>query len=241
MARRRIGRSSHRMRRRRKRIGAAFLAALGIAAALFACILRFSVQPVIETYGLSHVRNLSVLAISAAVDEEMERGGEKYQNLVTFERKENGEITALTSNTVRINQLKSALATGILEKLSFSVTEIRIPLGSFISGDLLSGRGPVIPFRIVPLSGVLIDVKSVFSEAGINQTRHQVMLNVTVELGILMPVSSVPAEVHTEVCISDTILLGTVPDYYTSVVEEQGSDIADQLMNYGADKFADVG
>ena len=47
--------------------------------------------------------------------------------------------------------------------------------------------------------------------AGINQTKHQISLLVIVDIDVLIPWGTESTQVCTEVLISDTVLLGQVP------------------------------
>ena len=53
--------------------------------------------------------------------------------------------------------------------------------------------------------------------AGINQTKHQINLNVIVDIDILIPWGTESAQVVTEVLIADTVVVGKVPDTYLTM------------------------
>ena len=53
--------------------------------------------------------------------------------------------------------------------------------------------------------------------AGINQTKHQINLEVIVDIDILVPCGTESTQVITEVLIADTIVVGRVPDTYLSM------------------------
>ena len=55
---------------------------------------------------------------------------------------------------------------------------------------------------------------NVFTSSGINQTLHQVMLNVQVECTLLIPGGTVDTVVEAQVCAAETLLVGQVPDTY---------------------------
>lgn len=54
-----------------------------------------------------------------------------------------------------------------------------------------------------------------FSDAGINQTHHKIMLTVALDLVVLLPSGTVTEHVDTDVCVAETVLLGRVPESYT--------------------------
>ena len=53
--------------------------------------------------------------------------------------------------------------------------------------------------------------------AGINQTKHQINLEVIVDIDILVPWGTESSQVMTEILIADTIVVGQVPDTYLNV------------------------
>jgi hypothetical protein len=53
--------------------------------------------------------------------------------------------------------------------------------------------------------------------AGINQTKHQINLEVIVDIDILIPWETESAQVITEVMIADTIIVGKVPETYLNM------------------------
>ena len=58
-----------------------------------------------------------------------------------------------------------------------------------------------------------------FSAAGINQTRHQIRLNVSVQVLVVIPGRELTAPVNTTVVIAETVIVGKVPELYASMDE----------------------
>lgn len=77
------------------------------------------------------------------------------------------------------------------------------------------------------------DITNSFSAAGINQTRHQVILSVSATIAIVMPAATEYAQVETSIVLGESVLIGKVPQNYTNIgsdedAGEMGS--ADQLF-----------
>jgi putative Mn2+ efflux pump MntP len=66
-------------------------------------------------------------------------------------------------------------------------TDIEVPVGNAIGGMLLSGLGPKFKIKILSVADVETCFTDSFSEAGNNQTRHKIYLNITVSVDILVP------------------------------------------------------
>ena len=72
--------------------------------------------------------------------------------------------------------------------------------------------------------------------AGINQTRHQILLHVDVYTGILLPGFTASTKVSNEIAVAETVIVGGVPQTYTyfSTTEDKIEDYADEyIMNNG--------
>ena len=98
-------------------------------------------------------------------------------------------------------------------------------MGSITNSKLLSGRGPDIKVRIIPVGSVSTDFSDEFIQAGINQTRHKIYLELKTQVRIIVPLGSDIINVSTRVPITDTIIVGDVPDSYVNVDNE------DQMLN----------
>lgn len=202
------------MRKKRRRYrGLAFLL---VGSLLLAALLRTKVNPLTEELAKATVSDLASNIINEAVNLQITEGDIQYDDLVTLERDNSGNITALTTNMQEMNRLKTQLLK-ILDDDFYDLSDdtISVPMGNLTGIQLLSGRGPKIPVKIVAVSSSDANFSGDFADAGINQTIHRIMLNVALDLVILLPSGTVTDHVSTDVCVAETVLLGPVPDSYT--------------------------
>ena len=136
---------------------------------------------------------------------------------VSFEKSATGEVTAISSNMARINALSAKILHQVVGATENRTIEIGIPLGNLTGISLLMGRGPNIPVQIVVLTSSRVEFNNSIVTAGINQTKHQINLEVIVDIDILVPWGTENAQVVTEILIADTIVVGQVPDTYLNV------------------------
>ncbi|HWQ50563.1 MAG TPA: sporulation protein YunB [Terriglobales bacterium] len=211
------------------------LSALLLAVLLLAYLsLRFfdaTLRPLVEGVGVAKAKAIANTSVMRAVEEELSENGVTYADLVSVETSESGEVRALVCDIVRINQLKSRVSQRVQDNLAVDVVRVPIPIGNLFSGDLLSGRGPVINLRLIPYGSVLVNISNEFSSAGINQTLHRILLNITTGVSIMMPVSSVTATVDTTICVAETVIVGRVPEYYTNI-SDMPSDVEENILNF---------
>ena len=200
------------------------VAALAVVAAL-AFSLTFiwidrHIRPVVLQLATARVHYLAAKAINDAVDEKINAGVVSYDNIIHFEKDMEGRITALKTDIAAINRLRTDILTSVLENIEgIGTSELGIPLGNMLSGDLLSGRGPNIPVRIVPVGTATANYENVFTSAGINQTRHQIMMHIQVDINVLLPGFSAASRVGVDVNLAETVIVGAVPNQYTNLEE----------------------
>ena len=181
---------------------AVFLLLVLLGACLLLVFLNGRVRPVLETVGTSRAKAIANASIMRAIDAELKENAQDYTELVTLQKGEDGEISVVTSNIVKINQLKARISERVQENLTLDLIRVSIPLGNLIGGDIFSGRGPSISFKLLPYGSVVVDVANEFTSAGINQTLHRIVLTVSAGLSIVLPLSSVNATVQSGVTYS---------------------------------------
>lgn len=197
---------------------------------LLAALLRTRVNPLTEELALAKISDVASNIINEAVNVQISQGNVQYDDLVTLQQDSSGNITALTTNMQEMNRLKTQLLK-ILDADIYDVSddEISVPLGNLTGIQLLSGRGPKLPVKIVAVSSSDANFSGEFLDAGINQTIHRIMLNVSLDLIILLPSGTVADHVSTDVCVAETVLLGPVPESYT-YFNSVGSDTASKYF-----------
>ena len=139
----------------------------------------------------------------------------RYEDLVTVNRDENGNIVAVSATPLKINKIARDTASISQSNLkNLSLNGIPVPLGALTGIEAFAGLGPSIHFRIIPVSSVSCDFSSVFESVGINQTKHSIYLNVVADISIVMPAQTKNFAVVTEILVGESVIVGTVPDTY---------------------------
>ena len=141
-----------------------------------------------------------------------------YQELMHFERDEQGYITLLTMDTALVNQVMSDTALTVEASLEdMSKEKLSLPLGVLSGSEILSGFGPEISFRMRAASAPTITLEDDFLSAGINQTLHSIYLNIKTEIRIIVPFSEETTEVEVRLLLAEGIIVGYTPDTYLSL------------------------
>lgn len=189
--------------------------AAGIGAALLVVFrLDARLHPILTESARTQVSNYITSAIDSVVSEQAIR----YSDLVTLERTEAGDIVALTSNMAQANVLRAQLLETTLTALNgLEDMDFEIPLGTVYDWDILSGRGPTVKLRVLYTGTATAEFENSFSEAGINQTCHQIRFRINADISILLPGRQYRTDVETSVCVAETIIVGKVPETYLNI------------------------
>ena len=176
---------------------------------------HFFVNPIVADYSKAKIETMTVKAVNRAVAETVNTG--TYQQLTEITYGADGKITGMHANVAQINGLSNEIALrsqGFLEL--FASTGISVPVGTFSGVPVFTGKGPDIKLRVVPVGSVNCIFESEFLGAGINQTRHRVMLKVKSIVNLVMPLGSRNVTAEIEVMLCESVIVGEVPEFYFS-------------------------
>ena len=137
----------HYYRRRLARLRLGRLAALtAVAAALTALALAAAqMKPLLTSLATTRVSNAVTQIVTQSVDEAIASGELDYENLVNFEKDNDGKITAVRSNMAAFNLLQSHILQTVLERINqVSAKDLSIPIGS-LTGSARPAVGPGSP------------------------------------------------------------------------------------------------
>ena len=183
-------------------------------------LFRLRLAPMAEQLIATQVDNQASDAINAAIDEQITSGEIDYARMITAEKDAQGNVTALHTNIAEINRLKTSILKRVDEKLeNLSMEELSVPIGSVLLPELLSGRGPKIPVRVLAVRTSDAVFRSSFESAGINQTKHSITIDIHVVITILTWTGTREIAVDSAVVAAETVIVGTVPTTYFGMEE----------------------
>ncbi|MBR6595998.1 MAG: sporulation protein YunB [Oscillospiraceae bacterium] len=207
-----------------RRVLAILLAVTILLAAGF-FLLRSRYRDVIRELAETQVKNATSDLTNDAIAKQIEDGVVQYDRIVYFEKDLDGRITALKTNIGEVNRLKTDILNIINDEiLALDNSDIGIPVGSLFLPELLSGRGPVIPVHILSIRNSDAEFHSNFTQAGINQTLHQVTMQVSIDVAVLVLGETTSFTMVTEVVIAETVIVGDVPDTFLQTGGYYGSE-----------------
>lgn len=207
----------------------ALLALIGMLA-----VAGMQMKQLLTKLAVTRVTNTVNRIVTQAVNETIDSGEIRYDDLISFEKDNDGKITAVKSNMPEFNRLQSKILNVILERISeVSTRDLSIPLGSLTGANLLAGRGPLVSVRMQSIGSSTAHLENRFVSAGINQTKHQIFLDVDVSVAILLPGFSTATQVSNAFTVAETVIVGTVPETYTyfSSAEPLEQDAKEYVLN----------
>ena len=141
-----------------------------------------------------------------------------YEDMISVRTDGQGRVAMLQANAVRMNELATATALQAQTRLeSAEAQSVLIPLGSALGVPFLSGLGPRIAVRVLPVSAVSAAFSTEFESAGINQTRHKIYLSLHTTVRLVIPSSARQVSLSSQVLITESIIVGAVPESYVQV------------------------
>jgi sporulation protein YunB len=168
-------------------------------------------SPSIFAIAEARARILATEAINRAVKDKI-TNNIQYKDLITIHKNASGQITLIQVNTIEINRLETETTLEVVKTLQdITMDGIKIPLGMITGSKILANFGPAIKVSLYPVGTVYVNTTEAFEEAGINQTRHRIMLDINAEIKIVQPFLSSNMVVKTDVPIAETIIVGNVP------------------------------
>lgn len=222
-----------RWRRPRLSFGPAVSALFGIGLALLLIhTLNARIRPMMTALANAQINNEVVRLLGEAAEEL----ALSYDDVVELEKDSQGHIIALKSDMSAVSSYRTKLLEYLVEhEGDLKRRRMSIPLGTLTGIEFLSAWGPGVPVRVLSIGVPTSSFENVFTSAGINQTRHQIMLHVTVSAGVLLPGETTQTDITTQICVAETVIVGSVPENYTYFSQfDDAKEAADSYFDYGA-------
>lgn len=186
----------------------------GVLLIFFIFYFQHNVTTVLKSMAEATMRSITTVAVNDAIYYTLS-DNMRYEDLVSVERDEAGNILAISSNALQINRIARDAAYMSQQNLSkMSEAGIEVPLGAFTGIEAWAGFGPKMNIKIIPISNVECRFVSEFEQAGINQTKHSIYLEIVADISIILPSSTSNFASLTQVLICESVLVGKVPDTY---------------------------
>ncbi|MDY4140579.1 MAG: sporulation protein YunB [Eubacteriales bacterium] len=187
---------------------------------LLLMLLERNLTRVVLTLASAKAEVLAVQALNQAA-EALIAEGVSYDSLVHVTLGEDGSVRLLQANTAGMNSLASRASLTAQARLeALQDQTVSVPLGSALGITLLAGTGPRIRVHMLPVGAVVTAYETEFTSAGINQTRHRVLLTMRAQVQLVLPTGASGVEAVTQVAVAESIIVGQVPDSFVNVGDD---------------------
>lgn len=189
-----------------------FLVSSVLFVALFLAVL-VQLKPVFEQKASHAAKVKAVDIINQSSNSAFD--GITLSQMVNITTDDTGKITAVSADSIEINKLKTKLSHALQKFTKQNDNSlIYIPVGSLTPYPAFQGWGYRIPVKIEFDGFSKIDFESEFVNAGINQVKHKIYMIASVNVSVISSAMTKSETVTTEIPVAETVIVGTVPNYY---------------------------
>jgi sporulation protein YunB len=176
--------------------------------------LNTSVNPIIIAVSEAQIRAMSIKAVNNAISSVMQTEN-VYNNLVTIQEDDEGNISLIQANTLEINKLTNDLMIQTQAQIETMGEEgVSVPIGSFSGLPVLNGIGPNVKLKLFPVGNVECGLINEFNTAGINQTNHRIYVDLQTRISLVLPLETQIITTAVQLLITESIIIGEVPEVY---------------------------
>lgn len=173
-------------------------------------------------------------AVNQSVSRVISDGNYPIDYFINYEKDADGKIKAISSNMANINLLSTEILSSVIKSTDNGVLHVSIPAGNLSGINVLLGKGPDITVDVIMLTSSKVDFRNEIESTGINQTKYQLYLDITIDVDVLIPWGTESASTVTEVLISDTVIVGDVPSTYLNTENQNGRTERNRGPSQGA-------
>lgn len=203
---------------------------------LFFTLIIFSVvsffraaYPIFKASCETAAKSLTIKTINSEVNNLMKNYS--YDDLVNVDKDVNGKVNFVRTNTKPVNEIMTQLAINVQKDIDDAErTNVYINLGSVSGISLLKYIGPKFNIELETSGNVETKLNSKFTAVGINQTLHELYLNVSTKITVLTPFGSFGKPINTDVLLVESVIVGEIPDTYYHFTGEADADSAFEIM-----------
>ena len=202
-----------RKRKRGKKIIAVVIM-IFIAASAFWIYTNKKLDSLVKDVAVPQIKNKITETVNGAI----EKIAAVYENdFVKITRDKNERIVSVETDQQKINLYRAAVTREIADRLSgLSDYYVYISLSNVYDDEIVLGNFPQLKIRanVEPNGGTETKAVSSLTSAGINQSLHKIELSVSVNVKVMLLISTVDVDVKTNVCIAETVIIGDVPEVF---------------------------
>ena len=192
-------------------------AALLLAAVLLLGVIELRLKSLRTGFSRIEASNTAGSAVTKGLDETLSYYKLNYDDIVDFKYDSAENIKSLSVDIIALNTFGNELGKNIDKNIS-DIKSLRyeIPVTLLFGEELVSGIGIKIPFYVTMKGNSSSKFSDIFESAGVNQTRHRIMLETTVEMYVLFGGNVQTVKYTSNVCVAESIIIGATPQTFAN-------------------------
>ena len=187
-----------------------------------------NITPLIIDYSEISMKRMTSIIINQSINDDMFLN-EEMNDLFIVTRNDNQEIEEVTLNSIIINKIQNRLSDAcennlrLIEKekysslKNFNIDEeyFKIPLSVAMNSKIFSNSNFNIPIKFKLIGNVTSNIDTDIKEYGINNSLITVSISITVEMKVVLPLTTNNVSITTSVPIIMKLIQGKIPNYYS--------------------------
>ncbi len=175
----------------------------------------------ISEYLENYLNNYTQMALNNAIIEISNNYDFETTGFVRVNTSASGQTAYVETDTISINEFKGKVANKIIENMrKDNKKDVNFKVLNLLGNTYWINKGPSIKITVFPIGNVKTDLNSKFSQAGVNQTMHELVMTAELEARIVFPFGSIKKNGKANIPISNTVIVGEVPDSYVNVTSD---------------------
>jgi sporulation protein YunB len=173
-----------------------------------------NLKPTITRMATTTAHQIAVETINQTLYEEI-LPQINYSDLIIIHKNAQNQISFIQANSLEIGKIVTKTGREIKKALlSLPDETIQIPIGQVLGINILANRGPKLAIKLTPIGTVDVVVSEKFEQAGINQVKHTIYIEVSTQVSIVVPLVSKEEPIKMKMPIAESIIVGPVPETY---------------------------
>lgn len=203
------------MKRRRKIIIPTVTAVLLLCAVGLFLFIELRIKSIRDDLSSLEANSVASSALTEGLTEALADYKIDYSDIVSFTYDDNGNIKSLSADIITLNTLGNKIGTKTDEYINKMGTyRVTLPLSALLGIQTVSGIGPDITFYVTMRGLTSTRFEDNFEQAGVNQTRHQIFLCVTINTYVIFGGKVKIVKYDSEICIAESIIVGVTPSTF---------------------------
>ena len=179
--------------------------------------IEFRIGKVRDELSALEANSVASSALTAGLEKALADYKLNYSDIVSFTYDGQGTIKSLSTDIITLNTLGNKIGSNTDEYINTVGTyKIALPASALLGIQLVSGIGPDLSFYVTMRGITSTSFENRFEAAGVNQTRHQIFLNVKIRTHVIFAGEVSIVEYKSNICIAESIIVGVTPSTFAN-------------------------